>query len=141
MSGPRHEGKRATEAGGEEQATLRHKFTAEERLAAAVVHQSHLLCLLARGHLYDLAAADPLVQVCATLGIVRGRPIYLVIFPYTAVPLCLGTIYSIRHSFRVTGLLSLWHTKKGYDVLWVYLHPLIIIVLQASAQDTGELFL
>ena len=40
-----------------------HKFTAEERVAAAWVHQTHLLSLLARGQMYDLAAADPLVQV------------------------------------------------------------------------------
>lgn len=41
----------------------RRRFSKEEVLAAALVHQAHLLCLLARGQMYDLAAAALLAQV------------------------------------------------------------------------------
>ena len=40
----------------------RRGFTKADREAAALVHQAHLLCLLARGLLYDGAACDPGLQ-------------------------------------------------------------------------------
>ena len=45
------------------------KFDPEEIRAAAIGHQLHLLCLLARGHNFDAAASDPVIQVLTPLQI------------------------------------------------------------------------
>lgn len=51
-------GKKQEEAGKQ-----RRKYTKEEIFAAARVHECHTLCLISRGHMLDVAASDPLVQV------------------------------------------------------------------------------
>ena len=47
----------------EEVGKQRRKYTKEEIFAAARVHECHTLCLISRGHMLDVAASDPLVQV------------------------------------------------------------------------------
>ena len=49
----------------EEASKQRRRYTKEEIFAAALVHQCHALCLIGRGHMLDLAASDPVVQVCS----------------------------------------------------------------------------
>ena len=59
-AGDRGKRRRPASSGGEGGA--RRGVTKADRERAALVHRSHLLCLLARGQLFDGAASDPLLQ-------------------------------------------------------------------------------
>jgi hypothetical protein len=53
--------------GGSARATRRRGISKRQREAARELHRTHLLCLLARGTLYDSAANEPILQASARL--------------------------------------------------------------------------